>query len=250
MSDSIEERKLNVLSFDVGTKHLALCHMEVHFDKFRILRWSVESCVDAKVNVNLTPISDLAPSFYDFILKSDWSTLPDVDIIFIENQPMGLRGSARNLKTKILSHILQVVLKHNMPKADVHFVNPSLKLKDMIREGPSNYKENKKYAVTKTSEIIASIECVNAEECTDLMSREKKKDDLADSFLQGLLGARMHLDGNVVDPRATKKDSTKRKKTEKKGSNKATEAEKIEKPVKAPVKKKRKVLDESITIEH
>ena len=245
---------MNVLSFDVGTKNLALCHMIVRPTDFEVKQWSVESCVDSSINVNLTPVSDLAPLFYEFLLKSKWTSLEGINVIFIENQPMGLRGSARNLKTKILSHILQVVLKHNMPQAEIFFVNPSLKLKGMVREGPSSYKDNKKYAVSKTSELIGTAECLNADECVTIFAKEKKKDDLADSFLQGLLGARMHLAGNVVEsvPKAAKakaaKEAAKGPKEAK--APKAAKEPKAKEPKTAKKPKTAKVLEESITIEH
>jgi hypothetical protein len=211
-----------VLSFDVGTKNLALCKMKLMESSFEVLLWTVESTVDSKVNVNTTGIAELAPPFYEWLLKKAPEWITDVDhsfkstegpaeaskgpiMIFIENQPMGLRGGARNLKTKVLSHILQVVLHNLVPTAQIHFVNPSLKLKDMVRSGPSSYKENKKYAVLKTSELINSEMCAS-KDCVKIFEKEKKKDDLADSFLQGLIAGQMHLAGNVIEsiPKARK----------------------------------------------
>jgi hypothetical protein len=194
---------MRVLSFDVGTKNLALCDLTVGVDTFRVNKWTVESTLTTEVNVNLTPIQDLAPQFYNFVVNAAKSWLfedgnpNDIEFVYIENQPMGTRGgAARNLKTKVLSHMLQCVIVHLRPDVTVSFIHPGLKLKDMERLGKSTYRENKAYAVTKTLEIVGSRECLNPE-CVALVTKTKK-DDLADAFLQGLIAGRMQLSGAVV----------------------------------------------------
>jgi spore coat protein CotH len=156
-------------------------------------------------NVNEMSINDIAPLFAQYASPKvkDW-LVPDVmiDAVYIENQPMGLRGSARNLKTKVLSHILQCLLMVERPSLKVHFINPSLKLKDMLRDGPSSYYANKKYASQKTLELIKSERCVNQDFCKSTFETYKKKDDLADAFLQGLYASK--LVHTVYVPKAAK----------------------------------------------
>lgn len=194
---------MRVLSFDVGTKNLALCDLTVNATSFTVNKWTVESTLTHDINVNLTPIQDLAPDFYNHVVKEvpGWLLTDgrpnDIEHVYIENQPMGMRGAARNLKTKVLSHLLQCVIANVRPDIKVYFIHPGLKLKDMERI-KSTYRENKAYAVTKTLQILATAECLNPE-CVSLMSKTKK-DDLADAFLQGLFAARMHLSGSVLEP--------------------------------------------------
>lgn len=185
---------MRVLSFDVGTKHLAMCELVTEESNFTICKWTVETCVPDESNVNEMSINDIAPLFAQYATPKvkEWLR-PDVivDAVYIENQPMGLRGSARNLKTKVLSHILQCLLMVERPSLKVHFINPSLKLKDMVRDGPSSYYANKKFAASKTLELIKSENCLNQNYCKSMYETYKKKDDLADAFLQGLYASKL-----------------------------------------------------------
>jgi hypothetical protein len=197
---------MKVLSFDVGTKHLALCYLEVFEDgSFEILDWSVKSCVPDDINVNTTSIEKLAPCFAKHIEEHlhPWTSdlSKDLEYVFIESQPMGgFRGSARNLKTKILSHVLQCAIHVKRPNVPIHFVSPSLKLKDRVYEGKKpSYYDNKKYAVEKTTLFLDSSMCKNTEYCKTVFNQKKmKRDDFADAFLQGYYSAMMYLKGNVI----------------------------------------------------
>lgn len=202
---------LKVLSFDVGTKNLAACELQVDpSGTFSVSSWTVESCVARGLNVNKTPVHELAPTFYAFVKKrvtkwfyNDDKTTKNISRVFIENQPLGGRGAARNLKTKILSHILQCVIVEAVPDVPVYFVHPSLKLKDMPREDGvrPTYRQNKLYAISKTTELVESAACQNKDVCTDLfISKKMKKDDLADAFLQGLYAGLMHARNDVIEP--------------------------------------------------
>lgn len=212
---------LRVLSFDVGTKNLAACDLTVESTgSFTVTAWTVESCVARGVNVNKTPVHELAPTFYNFIKKrvnkwfyNDDKTSKNIGRVFIENQPLGGRGAARNLKTKILSHILQCVIAEAVPEVPISFVHPGLKLKDMPRVDGARptYRQNKLYAIAKTTEIVESELCLNKADCAALYVEKKmKKDDLADAFLQGLLAGSMYVRGDVIE--APSDDRPKKKK--------------------------------------
>jgi len=204
---------MKFLSFDVGTKNLSYCYLDITKETFQILDWSVDNVLPVDINVNTTPIADIAPHFYNYALnKSKIWLQKEIDFVFIENQPMGFRGGARNLKTKILSHILQVLLINQKPELKISFINPSLKLKDFNREKKSTYAQNKKFAIQKTIEILKSSECLNTDFCQNIIDKSKKKDDLADSFLQGLIAGRMNLNGDVIEVQVFKKNKTKKDK--------------------------------------
>lgn len=236
-----------VLSFDVGTKNLGLCDLSVNAaGDFTVHKWSVDSCVPRGLNVNITPVAELAPMFYAWALeqKKKWLTNADgskIDFqrIFIENQPMGGRGSARNLKTKILSHVLQCILsQEGIP---ISFINPSLKLKDMPRppEGKTKYRDNKLYAISKTTEIVGLPACLNKDDCTKLFVEKKiKRDDLADAFLQGLIAGQMFCKGLVIVDEEPKKKSKKKPEEPKKKAAAAEKPVAEEKPVEEPEAKK------------
>lgn len=206
---------MRVLSFDVGTKNLAFCDLTVSLDSFSISSWTVESCVPSGLNVNEAALVDLVPYFTETVLKNmdTWAS-QEYDIVLIENQPMGGRGSARNLKTKVLSHILQAMLLERNPKTKIQFVHPSLKLKDMPKtEEKATYRANKAYAITKTNELVTSDECTSKDLASKIMGTKKlKKDDLSDAFLQAFYFARMYLKGEIQDePKVVTKPKKKSK---------------------------------------
>ena len=188
---------MRVLSFDVGTKNLAYCDVTVT-DSFSVNSWAVLNCVPVELNVNETALGDLVPYFVSMVQENLCLWNSEVyDYILIENQPMGGRGSARNLKTKVLSHILQGLL---MPytKNAIQFVHPGLKLKDMPKlEGKSSYRENKMYAIKKTMELLESDECLSKDALKIIAKKKTKKDDLADAFLQGYYFATLVSNGSM-----------------------------------------------------
>jgi hypothetical protein len=184
---------MRVLSFDIGLRNLAVCKLTVDKDTeaFTIELWKVYSAIPDDLNVNKTGIEDLCPYFSKEVAKhiDEWTA--DIDICYIESQPM---GRTRNLKTKVLSHILQVLLlaKRDLP---IQFIHPTLKLKNMV--GERNYRANKKFAISETERLV-----------TDTVAAElfigKKRDDLADCFLQGYYAV-------WAKPKAAKTETTKRK---------------------------------------
>jgi hypothetical protein len=95
------------------------------------------------------------------------------DLVLLESQPMGI-AAARNLKTKVLSHILQSKLIEM--GVEVVFRSPRLKLRDMPEQG--TYAQNKKYAVQETLRLIKGTEW------EEYFVGHDKKDDLADCYLQ------------------------------------------------------------------
>lgn len=245
---------MRFLSFDVGTKNLAQCDLSVDAEAFAVHSWSVGTCVAEDLNVNKTPIHVLAPEFSKTVKKcaKEWlfeanGQPKPLDRVFIENQPMGGRGSARNLKTKILSHVLQCMLLDMRPDVPVTFVHPGLKLKDMPRgEEKNTYRQNKLYAIEKTTELVSGPTCSTIEACKKIFvdaKKKTKKDDLADAFLQGLFAGRMYARGDVIEPEAEKKKAVKEPKAK---EPKALKEPKAKEP-KAPKRKVSEVIaDEAL----
>lgn len=168
------------ISFDIGLRNLAVCKLDVNAETkvFDISYWKVMSAVADDLNVNKTSIDELCPMFATLIDAHlpEWTS--DVDVAYIESQPM---GRTRNLKTKVLSHILQVALLRAKPTLRVQFIHPTLKLKDMV--GPRDYRKNKKHAITVTEGLLQSELC-GTPGASDIFVGSKR-DDLADAFLQG-----------------------------------------------------------------
>ena len=254
-----------LLSFDVGTKNLSFCDLTVDSSMgFEVHAWTVASTVPRGVNVNKTPLWDLAPPFYTYVRSNvtswlwnaDGSPKP-MDRVLIENQPMGGRGAARNLKTKVLSHILQCAILESRPDLNVSFVHPGLKLKDMpkpLEGGKTTYRENKLYAINKTAELLVTDLCKNKDVCKELyLDKKLKKDDLADAFLQGLFVAHIVSRGDMVEAKNTMEDTTvvkpkKSSKTPKAGAKAETDAKVDTDAVKPKKTRKPKSADAAPTV--
>jgi len=103
-----------------------------------------------------------------------------IDYVIIENQigPLAIR-----MKT-IQGMIVQYFIMSNLNVDHIEFISASNKLKDCDVKDKSKYNDRKKLGIAKCLELIT----------TDLIfvehvyyfNKHKKKDDLSDSFLQGM----------------------------------------------------------------
>ena len=193
---------IRALSIDIGWKHLAYAMLEVgceNEDKqakdeedFSIKAWNCESLLTSTINVNDTSLDELIRSTVPSIAKivDFWKKWPSCEdskptIAFLEQQPLGMQ--ARNVKSKTLSHVIQgLLISNGIP---VVFISPQKKLKYMEQSG--TYSDNKKFAVEETLRLLNSID---PNESSNVWLQHfnsfKKKDDLADSFLQGLYASK------------------------------------------------------------
>ena len=102
-----------------------------------------------------------------------------IDKIIIENQ---ISPIANRMKS-IQGMIAQYFIMNN--KTDIHFISSANKLKYFLEGGQkTEYGERKKLSVDITKAILSQKEDYSTN--LSLFNNHKKKDDLADSFLQGL----------------------------------------------------------------
>lgn len=102
-----------------------------------------------------------------------------IDYVIIENQ---ISPIANRMKT-IQGMIAQYCIMREPGAKSIQFVSASNKLKNVDGQ-KATYAERKKLGVEKCLEIISSHE--NCHSQVDFFKSHKKKDDLADSFLQGI----------------------------------------------------------------
>jgi hypothetical protein len=104
-----------------------------------------------------------------------------IDYVIIENQ---ISPIANRMKT-IQGMIVQYFIMADILVPNFEFISASNKLKDVVQKGDNvKYSERKKMGIAKCLEIITTNHCF----CEHLtyFNSHKKKDDLSDSFLQGL----------------------------------------------------------------
>jgi len=102
-----------------------------------------------------------------------------IDYVIIENQ---ISPIANRMKT-IQGMIAQYCIMREPGAKSIQFVSASNKLKNVDGK-KATYAERKKLGVDKCLEIISSSETCHSH--VDFFKSHKKKDDLADSFLQGI----------------------------------------------------------------
>ena len=100
------------------------------------------------------------------------------DYVLVENQigPLALR-----MKT-LQGMIMQYFIHNNVNK--IEEISPANKLKDHLETKKTTYKERKQKGIEITRTKL--IDNMRINKWLDYFNKHKKKDDLADSYLQGL----------------------------------------------------------------
>jgi len=103
-----------------------------------------------------------------------------INYVIIENQigPLAIR-----MKT-IQGMIVQYFIMSNLNVEHIEFISASNKLKDCDAKDKATYSDRKKLGISKCLEIITNDFIFN--EHIEYFNSHKKKDDLSDSFLQGI----------------------------------------------------------------
>lgn len=145
--------------------------LRTYFDKHMLEKIEKEKTVTA----GQTDLLSIGRNLKVELNKLD--TLENIDVVFIENQ---ISPIANRMKT-IQGMLAQYFIMTN-DNISIEFVSSSHKLKQFDKD-KNSYKENKQQSVIFSRNIIDKNE--NFENWKDKLD-SKKKDDLADCFLQGL----------------------------------------------------------------
>ena len=236
---------MKLLSVDLGTRNLAWCVLtreastkdawkEAPFcgSEVHILNWTLVDVVEEgrteeetafissdDVNINDLDVAKLVPWFTAVLTKYTAQLTDGIDIALLEAQPTGrfMGGkTVSNIKTKVLSHILQSFLLDHGVKI-VQFISPKTKLKHAqhLMEDVNDYREHKKAARTLTLLCLDQLERDHASPWKAwYVTKKGKKDDLADAFLQGVCAAlpkpKKARKRKSVDPEAPPKKTAKK----------------------------------------
>ena len=146
-----------------------------------ITDFAKENCYEELVKTSAADV-DLITIGKNIKLKFDNLFLEEanIDYVIIENQ---ISPIANRMKT-IQGQIVQYFIMSGINVANIEFISASNKLKEFESDDKTEYKDRKKLGIAKTQEIVQHNE--NFSNMLDYFNTHKKKDDLADSFLQGL----------------------------------------------------------------
>jgi len=103
-----------------------------------------------------------------------------IDYVIIENQISPLANRMKTIQGMVAQYF--IMSTNNVMK--IEFVAASNKLKDCDAIEKSNYKDRKKLSIKKCLELITTNNYYV--DNIDYFDKHSKKDDLADSFLQGI----------------------------------------------------------------
>jgi hypothetical protein len=102
----------------------------------------------------------------------------NIDIVIIENQISTIASRMKTLQGMIAQYF---IMKHT---PHIEFISAANKLKMFMTKKKTTYTERKLESVEVTKELLETLPQLN--EYRGYLDKNKKKDDLADCFLQGV----------------------------------------------------------------
>jgi len=154
-----------LLSIDVGIKNLAMCLVDEKTQK--IHEWDVSG-------VPPEHSDGLYPCFRRHLDDKPW--VLTANTILIEKQP------GQNKKMKTVENFLHAYFVIKLPESETIIYDARHKVPDVVGSGKTQYRKRKQTAITRCGEHIEN----SNKEWVPLFKKSKKKDDLADTFLQAL----------------------------------------------------------------
>jgi len=167
-----------------------------HVKSVRTESWEVVDIVppECTENLNSVRVEDFVPwlcaafEVHKASMLYDRSGSP-AELVFLEQQPLGTgEAAARNIKTKVLSHVLQALIIHELGSAiPIYFISPKKKLRHaslVLGHAPTSYSENKKAAKLLAPILLEQLG--DDDTSKTFRKRKGKKDDLADAMLQAV----------------------------------------------------------------
>ena len=130
--------------------------------------------------ISIKKATDMNLVQYGRNLKKEFNKLlkgKQLDGVIVENQIGPLAMRMKTLQGMIMQHFIE----RDIPL--VEQVSASNKLKEFLGNKKTTYSERKKESIRFTQDILLKNNLLN--KWTDKFNKHKKKDDLADSFLQG-----------------------------------------------------------------
>ena len=125
--------------------------------------------------INLTDLGKNLMNYFDYSLNIKELK---IDYVLIENQISTIATRMKTLQGMITQYFIMRGV------VNIEFISSSNKLKYFLDKKKTTYSERKKIGIDITNKLISEINGLHI--WNDTFQKSKKKDDLADCFLQGL----------------------------------------------------------------
>lgn len=179
------------LSFDVGIKNLAYCLYDNESDT--IIEWGIidlsEDTLCVKKNISISKISSIMMRTFKDKFKN-----VNITYVLIENQPVMKNPLMKSIQMLLFSYFSYIKNIEDSCIEDIVFVSAVKKNKYMdkyvkekeleidIDKQKNKYRYYKKTSIRCVENILCEMENASDKLCE--FQSHKKKDDLADAFLQ------------------------------------------------------------------
>jgi len=181
----------NIISFDVGIKNLAymILHMDCNTRTMTIRAWDILPLVSDGENANKVGVDTLSTRLYK-ALHMLYESYP-INYVLIENQPALKNPVMKTIQVLIYSFYTYHKVLLQAPIQPIRLMSATSKLKlgkdidvTLDSEPANKYKKNKLLGIAYANYFLPYCQNAITDEYDARFQSHKKKDDLADAFLQ------------------------------------------------------------------
>lgn len=178
-----------ILSFDIGIKNLAYCKFDTEHN--HIDEWGIINLVADNELCKSVRLSDMCDRLI-MALDDAFDANNPIDLVLLENQPVLKNPVMKSIQMMLFTYFMLRKV-HDSTVSEVILVSARRKtavftLSDEVEQRISMLKSP--YAQTKlrgkeiTRELIQQHKVTLSEQASTSYEKSKKKDDMADAFLQ------------------------------------------------------------------
>ena len=189
-----------ILSFDIGIKNLAYCIMYKdaldNENNIKIIDWDIIQLIEDGVKCKGVSLDTITNILY--VKLQDIFLEYDITEVLLENQPVLKNPVMKSIQMILFSFFNYEKIILGREIKNIKLINASNKLKlgkklkeinesENVVNIKSRYTKNKKLAILYTEYFLKNrLIKSDYNKYQELFNEHKKKDDLADAFLQGL----------------------------------------------------------------
>ena len=192
-----------ILSFDIGIKNLAYCIMykdaldnKNDENNIKIIDWDIIQLIEDGVKCKGVSLDTITNILY--VKLQDIFLEYDITEVLLENQPVLKNPVMKSIQMILFSFFNYEKIILGREIKNIKLINASNKLKlgkklkeinesENVVNIKSRYTKNKKLAILYTEYFLKNrLIKSDYNKYQELFNEHKKKDDLADAFLQGL----------------------------------------------------------------